>query len=91
MSGALSALYEESKNLLIENRELLDRVAEALLERETLDTTDLRALMDGEPLPPLPAPDAEEPEPQDPESSKDEDDDPILSGKKLPDPEPMPS
>ncbi len=33
---------------------LLDRIAEALLERETLETTDLKRLLDGQVLPPLP-------------------------------------
>ena len=59
MSLVLQGNYEESEALLQENRDLLDRTAEALLERETLDTADLRALMDGQTLPPLPAPDAE--------------------------------
>ena len=39
----LSELYEEAKALLGENRTLLDRIAEALLERETLDEADAYA------------------------------------------------
>ncbi len=90
VSQALHDLYNESKSLLEEHRDLLDRVAEALLERETLDTADLQALMDGEPLPPLPSPDTDEPEVTDSESPSDPK--PIdFGGKKLPDPEPMPS
>ncbi|MFW6051573.1 MAG: ATP-dependent zinc metalloprotease FtsH [Myxococcota bacterium] len=43
--------YERAKKLLNENRDKLDRIAEALLERETLDRAELEAIMNGEPLP----------------------------------------
>ena len=49
----LRELYVEAKELLDERRETLDRVAEALLERETLGTQELDALVAGELLPPL--------------------------------------
>ncbi len=87
----LNDVYDESKALLEENRELLDQVAESLLERETLDTANLQALMDGEPLPPLEAPDSNEPEAKE-DAEAPSDSKPIdFRGKKLPDPEPMPS
>jgi cell division protease FtsH len=43
--------YAEAKQLLLDNRDKLDLVAEALLERETLDGKDLALLMNGDPLP----------------------------------------
>jgi cell division protease FtsH len=88
VSLVLNGLYDESKALLDDNRELLDRVAESLLERETLDTADLRTLMAGEELPPMEAPDADQAQ----DSETPSDSKPIdFGGKKLPDPEPMPS
>jgi cell division protease FtsH len=42
----LDACYEHAKSLLIQHREELDRVAQALLERETLDEAAFRALLD---------------------------------------------
>jgi cell division protease FtsH len=83
----LRELYEAAKQLLLEQRASLDRIAEALLERETLEGSDLKLLVEGKPLPPLPAPKLPEPEaPQSPPPeavSK-------FPGKKLPDPEPLP-
>jgi cell division protease FtsH len=43
--------YARAKKLLLENREKLDTIAEALLERETLDREELEAIMAGKPLP----------------------------------------
>ncbi|MDJ0865599.1 MAG: ATP-dependent zinc metalloprotease FtsH [Myxococcota bacterium] len=97
VSALLNQLYGEARELLEQNRETLDRIAEALLERETLDTADLRALVAGETLPPLPPPEASA-EPKD-EAAKTPDSDSADSetgsvskfpGKKLPDPEPIP-
>jgi cell division protease FtsH len=48
--------YERAKKLLTENKDVLIRVAEALIERETLDATELDLLMRGEELPPLKPP-----------------------------------
>ena len=39
---------------------MLDRIANALLERETLGQEELKLLVEGRALPPLPQPDAEE-------------------------------
>jgi cell division protease FtsH len=41
-----------ARKLLIDKRELLDRMAEALLERETLDAEEIDALVEGRELPP---------------------------------------
>jgi cell division protease FtsH len=88
VSTLLRKLYEEAEALLRENREVLDRVAQALLERETLDTADLKLLVAGMPLPPLPAPVAprreEPPRRSRPERAKD------FPGDKVPEPEPIP-
>ena len=51
VSSILTAKYDEARTLLLENRDLLDRVAEALLERETLEGQHLEILLRGEELP----------------------------------------
>jgi cell division protease FtsH len=87
----LTELYDAAKQLLLENRDALDHIADALLERETLEGADLKRIMAGEPLDPLPSPIAptteEDARPsQSPKRSED-----IRGGGKLPDPEPIPS
>ena len=44
--------YERARTILTANRPLLDRIADALLERETLDHDEVDLLSRGEPLPP---------------------------------------
>jgi cell division protease FtsH len=44
--------YARAMTILLENRELLDRIAAALLERETIDREDLDHLVKNLPLPP---------------------------------------
>src|SRR5215207_5310083 len=44
--------YARAMAILSENRELLDRIADALLERETIDREDLDRLVKNQPLPP---------------------------------------
>jgi cell division protease FtsH len=46
--------YEKAKNILNSNKETLDRIAQALLEREVLDANEVRLLMEGKPLPEKP-------------------------------------
>ena len=82
-------LYDEARQMLSDNRELLDTISDALLERETLEGSDLQLLKEGKPLPPLPAlvtPDKNAPPPErsKTESTK------AFPGDKLPDPEPVP-
>jgi cell division protease FtsH len=90
----LNELYDEAKRLLEANRDKLSLIAEALLERETLDRHDLALLMRGEDLPALASPldrgTLEEPSGKSgkPGESKPERDFP---GGKVPDPEPVPS
>jgi len=46
----VSESYERAKKILIENRDVLDRIAAALLEREVLDAEDVKMLIDDLPL-----------------------------------------
>ncbi|MEP7088420.1 MAG: ATP-dependent zinc metalloprotease FtsH, partial [Gemmatimonadota bacterium] len=48
----LNESYGRAKQTLIDNRDLLERMAEALLERETLTADDAALLVQGNPLPP---------------------------------------
>ena len=50
----LDVAYASAARVVAENRDLLEEIANALLERETLDADDIRLLVAGEPLPPLP-------------------------------------
>src|SRR6266849_5484694 len=43
--------YDSAKNLLAKNRETLERIAQALLEREVIDANEVKLLMEGKPLP----------------------------------------
>ncbi len=92
VSVTLNSLYQEARELLAERREVLDRIAAALLERETLDTADLKMLLAGEVLPPLTIPSSPKTDEASEKSQRDSRSEPRtpFSGKKLPDPEPMP-
>jgi cell division protease FtsH len=59
----LTEAYGRARKLLSDNRALLDRVAQALLERESLTEADLEVLRGGGSLPPLPAPEVAAPRP----------------------------
>ena len=50
----LDVAYSRAASVVKENRGLLDSIAEALLDRETLDADDIKLLAAGEALPPLP-------------------------------------
>jgi cell division protease FtsH len=85
----LTAMYDAARSLLSEHRDVLDRISEALLERETLDTGELALLLENKPLPPLPTPVTsakQDPPPKRAEAEPSE----KFSGDKLPDPEPVP-
>jgi cell division protease FtsH len=86
----LTELYEAARQLLIENREILDRIADALLERETLEGADLAQIVAGEPLPPMPSPIEPSPDEAAPSETPSRSED-VRGGGKLPDPEPLPS
>jgi cell division protease FtsH len=53
VSEILTKKYDEARKLLVEHRGTLDRIAEALLERETLEGPQLEVLLRGETLPEL--------------------------------------
>ena len=57
--------YKRARNILETHRDALERVAQALLDREVLDATELKLLMEGKPLPdkPLPPPPSAPPVP----------------------------
>jgi cell division protease FtsH len=91
VSTILSQKYAEAVEIVTGNRDKLVAIAEGLLERETLETTDLRLLIEGRPLPePRPSGDdvgsgppssPKESAPQSPSDANEGD---------LPDPEPFP-
>ena len=87
VSSILNSLYVAAKQLLEENRDVLNRIAEALLERETLTGAELKLIVAGEPLPPLPSP--VEPAAQEPATAKPERTE-EFPGDSIPDPEPLP-
>ncbi len=48
--------YAKAKHILEESQDLMHRTAKALLDRESIDGNDIRLLMEGKDLPPLPPP-----------------------------------
>jgi cell division protease FtsH len=50
----LDGAHERAHEVLSENTDLLESIAQGLLERETLDRTDIQTLERGEVLPPMP-------------------------------------
>jgi cell division protease FtsH len=89
VTAILSERYDSARQTLVDHRQVLDAIAEALLERETLSAEDLRRLVAGEPLPPIPVPEiAESEEPRPPRKSKAPRPAKEFPGDKLPDPEP---
>jgi cell division protease FtsH len=57
--GIVTSGYDRARSILETNRDALERVAQALLDREVLDATELKLLMEGKPLPEkLPPPSA---------------------------------
>jgi len=52
----VSESYEQAKRIIAENKETVQRIAEALLERETLEASEIEALSEGRALQPLPKP-----------------------------------
>jgi cell division protease FtsH len=60
----LDESYEGSREVLEENTDLLERIAQALLERETLDVEAIGLLEEGRELPPLPVEEETPPSPE---------------------------
>jgi cell division protease FtsH len=84
----LGERYDEALEMLSEHRDLLERITDALLERETLDGAELTLLIEGKALPPLPSPVVPEQSPP-PERAEKEPKE-SFPGDKLPEPEPVP-
>ncbi len=51
--GLVNQGYQTARSVLEQNREVLHRIAEALLEREVLDANEIKMLIEGKQLPPL--------------------------------------
>jgi cell division protease FtsH len=88
VARTLKERYDKAYAILSEHRDSLDRIAEALLERETLDGSELELLMEGKALPPLPIPVAAEESP--PPERAEKQPKGSFPGDKLPEPEPIP-
>jgi len=89
----LSECYRRAKGWVVERRELLDKVAEGLLERETLDDQELGILLQGGELPPLAPPvtrTATGAEIEKSEGKAGETPESDFGDKGIPEPEPMP-
>jgi cell division protease FtsH len=50
----VNAAYEKARGILSDNRDVLERIAQALLEREVIDAAEVKLLMEGKPLPEKP-------------------------------------
>ncbi len=50
----VNSAYKQARNILSDNREVLERIAQALLEREVIDAAEVKLLMEGKPLPEKP-------------------------------------
>ncbi|MBZ5703090.1 MAG: ATP-dependent zinc metalloprotease FtsH [Acidobacteriia bacterium] len=50
----VSSGYEKARNILSANRDTLERIAQALLEREVIDAAEVKLIMEGKPLPEKP-------------------------------------
>ncbi|HEX8881635.1 MAG TPA: ATP-dependent zinc metalloprotease FtsH, partial [Candidatus Acidoferrum sp.] len=46
----VNAAYEKARGTLSDNRDVLERIAQALLEREVIDAAEVKLLMEGKPL-----------------------------------------
>ena len=58
ISSIINERYKYAEKLLLDNRDILENIAQALLERETLDAVEMEALVKGEELPEPPVPPA---------------------------------
>jgi cell division protease FtsH len=86
----LAACYDEAKTKLSEHRDVLERIAHALLERETLGDEELQLLLAGETLPPLALGEPTQTTTKPAESDAKTQERTPLGGKGIPDPEPIP-
>jgi cell division protease FtsH len=89
VSRILRESYDVARSTLSERRAVLDRIADALLERETLEASDLKLLLAGQTLPPMPPPAASPATPSEPAPRRRAERTKEYPGDKLPDPEPV--
>ncbi|MFP3948499.1 MAG: ATP-dependent zinc metalloprotease FtsH [Gemmatimonadota bacterium] len=61
VKGILDEAHDRARTILTENEDLLEKIARALLERETLDRDEVELLSDGKELPPMEPPPEEPP------------------------------
>ena len=52
----VSGGYSTAKQIISDNRDTLEKIAKALIEREVLDANEIKLLVDGKELPPMPPP-----------------------------------
>ncbi len=85
--------YQRAETLIRENQDKLTAIAEALLEREILDSADIDKLMNGEALDPMPEPESTQPpeEPDDPAPAMESAPKPERPIRPSPDPHPGPA
>jgi cell division protease FtsH len=62
VKAIIDSCYAKAREIIAENRSLLDKIAAILLERETLDGQEFEALVNGEELPEKPEKNGEESE-----------------------------
>jgi cell division protease FtsH len=86
----LTEEYKAALDLLRDNRATLDRISEALLERETLEAEELKLLVQGKPLPPLPVLGGTTTKNDPPPKRAPAEPSGRFPGDELPDPEPVP-
>ena len=48
--------YSTAKQIISDNRDTLEKIARALIEREVLDANEIKLLVEGKELPPMPPP-----------------------------------
>jgi cell division protease FtsH len=89
VSRILRESYDKARTLLSERRDVLERIADALLERETLESSDLKLLLAGQMLPPTPPTAAAPVTPSEPAPRRRAERTKEFPGDKLPDPEPV--
>ncbi|MEE8200373.1 MAG: ATP-dependent zinc metalloprotease FtsH [Candidatus Acidoferrales bacterium] len=69
VKNIVTTAYQRARQTIQQNRDALERIAQALLEREVLDGADINLLIEGKPLPvkPPPPPPVEKPAEAEPE------------------------
>jgi cell division protease FtsH len=86
--GIVSDKYDQAKTVIEENRQVVENIAEALLERETLVASEIEALLEGRELPPPEKPSETKQDSEPVDLTPIDDDTAVVSGSgRTPDPE----